>query len=413
MIRVLMVWGLVVALLAGCVVAPVAVGEVAPEAGSGGEGAALDAPEANLTEGCIEAFDPDVDYFPEKVEPAFAEGWRVTYHGHYKVLTLSNPWRGAEEEFAYLLLQCGAPAPEGYGDMPVIEAPIGSVAALTSTVLPHLQGLGVLDRLVAVDRFDYINTAEARQMIEAGDVREAGTGTGVNTEVLIDLDPELIITFAYGNVDFDTHPKLTEAGLPVALTAGYMETTPLGRTEWLKVTSLFFNQEAAANRVFSGIAKRYQEMAALAADVAERPTVLVGIARRESWRVPGGNSYFARYVADAGGGYLWRDDESTGSIPLAMESVFEVASQADFWLPNTGSWNSADDVLAADERYGELAAVERGAVFNNNAMVNEWGGNDYWETGVANPDLVLADLIRIFHPELLPEHEPIWFHRLE
>ncbi len=413
MIRALMVGGLVVALLAGCVVAPVAVGEVAPEAGSGGEGAALGAPEANLTEGCIGAFDAEVDYFPEKVAPAFAEGWRVTYHGYYKVLTLNNPWRGAEEEFAYLLLQCGAPAPEGYGDVPVIEAPIGSVAALTSTVLPHLQGLGVLDRLVAVDRFDYINTAEAREMIEAGDVREAGTGTGVNTEVLIDLDPELIITFAYGNVDYDTHPKLTEAGLPVALTAGYMETTPLGRTEWLKVTSLFFNREAAANRVFNGIAKRYQGMAALAADVAERPTVLVGIARRESWRVPGGNSYFARYVADAGGSYLWRDDESTGSIPLAMESVFEVASEADFWLPNTGSWNSADDVLAADERYGELAAVERGAVFNNNARVNEWGGNDYWETGVANPDLVLADLISIFHPELLPEHEQIWFHRLE
>lgn len=413
MTKVLLAGILMAALLAGCVVEPMIVEQAGPGDGDGSTAEVAAAPETNLTEGCIETFDSEVDYFPEKVEPGFAEGWSVTYHGHYKVLALTNPWRGAEEAFEYVLVQCGAAAPEGFDNVPVIEVPIDRVAALTSTVLPHLQELGILDRLVAVDRFDYINTPEVRQMIDAGDVQEAGTGTGVNTEILIDLDPALIITFAYGNVDYDTHPVLTEAGLPVALTAAYMETTPLGRTEWLKVTSLFFNQEAAANRVFSAIAERYQEMAALAANVEVRPTVLVGIARRESWRVPGGNSYFARYVADAGGSYLWRDDESTGSVPLAMESVFEVASEADVWLPNTGSWSSAADILAADERYGNLAAVEQGSVFNNNAKVNEWGGNDYWETGVANPDLVLADLIRIFHPELLPEHEPIWFHQLQ
>ncbi len=408
---VLLVLGLVAAVVAGCVVAPIPAGEAGAAAGSGVAGPA--APGSNLTEGCIGTFDPGFDYFPEKVAPAYAEGWSVTYHGHYKVLTLNNPWRGAAETFEYLLVQCGAPVPDGYADTPVIEVPVRRVAALTSTVLPHLQGLGSLDRLVAVDRFDYINTAAVREMIDAGDVQEAGTGTGVNTEVLIDLDPQLIITFAYGNVDYDTHPKLIEAGLPVALTAGYMETTPLGRTEWMKVTALFFNQESEAERVFGGIADRYAEMAALAAGVEERPTVLVGIARRESWRVPGGNSYFARYIADAGGSYLWRDDESTGSVPLAMEVVFEVASEAEVWLPNTGSWFGADDILAADERYADLAAVERGSVYNNNARVNEWGGNDYWETGVANPDLVLADLIRIFHPDLLPEHEMMWFHQLQ
>ena len=178
---------------------------------------------------------------------------------------------------------------------------------------------------MAVERFDYVNTPAVRRMIEEGALQEAGSGTGVNTETLIDLDPRLILTFAYGNPEYDTHPKLVEAGLPVALTAGYMETTPLGRTEWLKATALFFNQEAAAEKVFEKIATSYTEMSVLASAVAERPTVLVGIARRDSWRVPGGNSYFARYVADAGGSYLWRDDDSTGSIPLSMESVFEQA----------------------------------------------------------------------------------------
>ncbi len=404
--------GLIVAALAGCVVAPIPTVETGPETVDGvGEGPV--APESNLSEACIEAFDPDIDYFPDKITPDHAEGWSVAYHGHFKVLTLHNPWRGAEETFQYLLVQCGAPTPEGFDDTPAIEVPVRSVAALTSTVLPHLHELGLLERLVAVDRFDYINTAAVREMIDAGAVQEAGTGTGVNTEILIDVDPELIITFAYGNLDYDTHPKLIEAGLPVALTAGYMETSPLGRTEWLKVTALFFNQEKQAERVFGGIVDRYAKMAELAAGVEEKPTVLVGIARRESWRVPGGNSYFARYIADAGGAYLWRDDESTGSIPLSMENVFEAATDADIWLANTGSWSGAADILAADERYGSLAAVEQGSVYSNNALVNEWGGNDYWETGVANPDLVLADLIKIFHPDLLPEHELIWFHQLD
>ena len=410
--RCALVLGLIFAVLAGCVVAPVAVEEAGPAA-AGRAGAGSAAPGSNLSEGCIEAFDPGVDYFPDKVGREYAEGWSVTYHDHFKVLTLHNPWRGAEETFQYLLVQCGAPVPEGFDDTPAIRVPVGRVAALTSTVLPHLNELGLVDRLVAVDRFDYVNTAAVREMIDAGALQEAGTGTGVNTEILIDLDPELIITFAYGNLDYDTHPKLIEAGLPVALTAGYMETSPLGRTEWLKVTALFFNQEKQAGEIFGGIADRYAEMADLAAGVEERPTVLVGIARRESWRVPGGNSYFARYIADAGGVYLWRDDESTGSIPLSMENVFEAASEADVWLPNTGAWFGAGDILAADERYASLAAVNRGAVYNNNARLNEWGGNDYWETGVANPDLVLADLITIFHPELLPEHELIWFQQLD
>ena len=408
----MLVLGMIVAVLAGCVVAPIPEAETGP-ATAGGVKEGLAAPEANLSEGCIGAFDPNVDYFPEKVAPDHAEGWSVAYHKHYKVLTLHNPWRGAEETFQYLLVQCGAPAPEGFDDTPAIEVPVRSVAALTSTVLPHLHDLDLLERLVAVDRFDYINTAAVREMIDAGALQEAGTGTGVNTEILIDVGPELIITFAYGNLDYDTHPKLVEAGLPVALTAGYMETSPLGRTEWLKVTALFFNQEKLAGQLFDGIVDRYAEMAEMAAGVKERPTVLVGIARRDSWRVPGGNSYFARYIADAGGAYLWRDDESTGSIPLSMENVFEAATDANIWLANTGSWSTASDILAADERYGSLSAVEQGSVYSNNALVNEWGGNDYWETGVANPDLVLADLIKIFHPDLLPDHELIWFHQLD
>lgn len=403
----------VLLLVASCAVPTSEVGLGSQGGGEGEQTGMSEVPDSNILEGCVGNYDPDLDYFPQKAQPEFAQGWAVEYHGNFKLLTLLNPWRGAEQKFQYLLLQCGTPAPDGYVDIPVLEVPVRNVAALTTTVLPHLQQLALLDRLVAVEKFELVNTSEVRQMIEDGALQEAGSGASVNTETLIDLDPRLIVTFAYGNPEYDTHPKLLEAGLPVALTAGYMETTPLGRSEWLKVTALFFNREEAADQIFGEMAARYAEMAELASKVEERPTVLVGIPRRDSWRVPGGNSYFARYIADAGGDYLWRADDTTGSIPLSMESVFEQAVDVDIWLANTGTWFTAADILAADERYTSLAAVQNGSVYSNNAKLNDWGGNDYWETGVANPHLVLADLIKILHPDLLPEHELIWFHQLQ
>jgi len=392
--------------LAGCVLpAPVTLQPVAPMV----DGATP--PTKNLT-GCAESFDPEIDYFPQKTQPDYATGWTVAYHNHYKVLTLLDPWAGAEQIFQYVLVQCGAPVPTDYPDAAIIEVPVQRVAALTSTELPHLNALDLLDRLAAVEEFDYVNTPAVRIKIDAGELQEVGGGANANVEMLIDLAPDLVVTFAYGNPDHDAHPKLIEAGLPVVLNAGYMETTPLGRSEWVKVTALFFNAEDRANVAFAEIADKYAEMAALAASVAERPTVLVGIVRGDGWRVPGGASYFARYIADAGAAYLWAEDNATGSLPLDFEVVFDRAHDADFWFPNTGAWFTLANVAAADERYTEFVPYANGAIYNNNANLNQWGGNDYWETGVANPHLVLADLIKIFHPELLPEHEMIWFQQL-
>lgn len=368
-------------------------------------------PTENLT-GCVDSFDAELDYFPQKVQPERAAGWTVEYHNHYKLLTLLDPWAGAEQIFQYVLVQCGAPAPTDYPNAAIIEVPVQQAAVLTSTELPHLHALGLLDRLVAVEEFDYVNTPAVRTKIDAGELQEVGGGANANVEMLIDLAPDLVVAFAYGNPDHDAHPKLIEAGLPVVLNAGYMETTPLGRSEWVKVTALFFNAEERANAVFAEIAKKYAEMAKLADSVTERPTVLVGIARGDGWRVPGGGSYFARYIADAGGAYLWADTDSTGSLPLDFEVVFDRARDADFWIPNTGAWFTLANVAAVDERYTDFAAYANAAIYNNNANLNAWGGNDYWETGVANPHLVLADLIKIFHPDLLPEHEMIWFQQL-
>jgi iron complex transport system substrate-binding protein len=374
--------------------------------------AVLEQPVANLTEGCVTDYDPEIDYFPEKVTLSDSVGWTIEYFNNYKLITVLNPWRNADVQFRYVLVQCGTPPPAEVGDAQVIEVPVKTIVTMSTTQLPHLNTLGLLDRLVGVDSFQYINTPAVVELIEADKLVEIGSGAEVNVELAIDLEPDLIMTYAVGSPDSDSHPKLIEAGLKVALNSEYMETSPLGRAEWIKFTGAFFNQEAAATQAYADLAERYAAMAALTRDVSERPTVFTGAPFRGTWYMPGGKSYVAQLLADAGADYLWAEDDSVGSQQLSFEEVFERAQGADFWL-NTSSWQSLADALAADERFAQFAAFQTGNVFNNNARLNPNGGNDYWETGVTNPDLVLADLIRILHPELLPDHELFFYQQLQ
>lgn len=404
----LVLYALTLLLLVGCLpIQPVATVEPSGATAT----AATTALTANLTSGCVETFDPAVDYFPAKVTPEYAIGWTVEYHNHYKVVSLPTPWNKATTTFQYLLVQCGTPAPDGYADLPVIEIPVKRVITMSSTQLPHLLKLNRLDALIGHENFQNVNMPEIRALIDAGKLVEVGSGAAVNVEVAIDAAPDLILPYSLGNPEQDAHPKLIEAGLPVVLTAEYMETAPLGRVEWVKFMALFLNEEAQANVSFAGTAERYQEMAQVAKAVTSRPTAFTGIPRGDTWYVAGGRSYVAQFLADAGAQYLWADDESTGTTPLAVEAVFDKVHDGTFWF-NTSSWTTMADVVAADSRLAELAAYQSGNIYNNNARLNEFGSNDYWENGLANPDVVLADLIKILHPELLPDHELVYYRHL-
>ncbi len=372
------------------------------------------AQETNLTDGCVENYDPNVDYFPHKVTVEYATGFEVEYFNHYKVLRVLSPWAGAAEPIEYVLVQCGTPTPEGYKDAQVIEIPIDSLVSLSTTYLPHLVELGELDSLRGIDSdsYGFTTTPEVIELINQGELVNLGSGANVNLELLLDLNPDLVIAYATGLPEYDAHPLLLEAGIPVALNAEYLENEPLGQAEWIKVTALFFNKEADVNDYFSGLVTRYTELAALTDTVESRPTVFAGVAFDDAWYVPGGQSYVARLFADAGADYLWKEDDSTGGMPLDFEVVLEQAQDADFWL-NVGFWNSLDDGLAEDERYTEFAAFQNGNVYNNNAIRSESGGSAYYESAVIHPDVILADLISIFHPDLLPDHDLYYYQKLD
>ncbi len=373
---------------------------------------AAQAPETNVTVGCVDSYDPEVDYFPEKTTIEYADNLTVEYFNNYKVITINQTWPGAEP-VQYVLVQCGTPAPEGFDNATVLDVPASTLVTMATTFLPFVVDLGLLDNLVGHDNFSYVSNEAVRARIDAGELTEVGEGAGVSVEVVLDLDPSLILASSSGMIEYDAHPALVEAGLPVALTGDWMEATPLGRAEWIKFVALFYNREAEANRLFTTIAEDYQALVGLAAQADERPTVFTGSPWQGTWYVPGGQSFSARLLADAGADYLWANDESTGSLFLDFEAVFDRAADADIWVNAGGFWFSLEDALAEDERFAEFAAFQNGQVWSYNLRLNEFGGNDFFESGIANPNLVLGDLIAIFHPDLLPDHQFVYYRQLQ
>ncbi len=341
----------------------------------------------------------------------YAEGFRVE---PFKAFTLVSvkPARGnGGPLFRYLLVPRGQTPPEDHPPAQVVRVPVRRVAALSTTYLAYMDAAGVVDRLAALNNFKYVNTPSVRRRIEAGELREVGNITALRIEALLDLSPDLILTSAAGSV-FDAQPKLKEAGLTTAVVADHLEAHPLGRCEWLKYLALFFGTTDHAAALFDGIEERYLRLADMASKAPGRPAVLVNAPFRGQWWVPGGGSFVARFIRDAGGAYLWADVEGGGSRAFDIEAVYDRALTADVWL-NTGMWTRIDDALAADPRFADVKALKTGRVFNNNKRLNEHGGNDYWESGMLRPDVVLADLIKILHPDLLPDHEWVYYRRLE
>lgn len=374
--------------------------------------------ESNLTDECVTDYDANVDYFPEKVEINDALNLSVAYFNNYKVVTVTDAFFGAEP-FTYVLVQCGTPAP-ATDEVPegsqFVEVPVNEAIAMSTTFLPHFTELGLLDNLVGLDSGLFVNSPEVRELIDAGELVEIGSGAQVNIEVALDTDPDLILANGF-DPSTDAFPILIEAGIFTALSADYREASPLGRAEWIKFTGLFFNEEAQAAAAYDEIVTAYNEALELAATVPEdqRPVVLWNSfsSFSDAWLIPGSDTYAGQLIEDAGGVIALGDEAPDGSAFLSFEVVYNDALDADIWMINAFGVTTREQLIEQDARYADFLPVETGEVWNNNLSVNENGGVNYFELGVTNPQLILQDLVAMFHPDLLPEHEFNFFRRLD
>lgn len=345
--------------------------------------------------------------------PHYATGFTIEEHEGFTVVTVTNPWQGAtpDDELRYVLYRRGTALPTGYDDALAVAVPVHRVITMSTTFLPHLEQLGELDTLVGHDALAWVYSPDVRARAAAGQIVEVGSGSMVDVERVLELQPDIIFANSYGG-EWDAQPALERAGLPVAISGDWVEQSPLGRAEWLLFTALFLDKLDEAQAIITGVAQEYESLRQLAASAGNRPSVLINAPYQGTWSVAGGDSYAARLIRDAGGDYLWKEDHTVGAIFLDFESVFAQAADADVWI-NPGTWTSLNDGRAADSRFTRFQSFASGRVYNSNARVSAGGGIDYFESGAASPQVVLEDLIWVFHPELVPGYEPFYYQKLK
>lgn len=344
-------------------------------------------------------------------EIARAKNFSVQFYENHKLLTVENPWKGAGRSFTYLLTENPEQIHGSVQVDAIIKIPLKSVVCLSTSHVALLEYLGESDKLTGFPNTRLISSPMARKKVEEGKVKDLGSELDVNIELMLTLQPEAVI--AFGGSQFNNNFDLmTNAGIPVIWNADYMEPDPLGRAEWIKCISLFFNKEQVADSVFSEIYRNYDSLKILTSHADEKPTVFCGIVYGDGWFMPGGENYAAKFFSDAGAEYIWKDNPEEGYITLSFEAVYEKALNAGYWL-GVGSFDSFEQMRRTDARYSSFSAFKNRRVYNYSGRIGEGGGNDYFETGYLRPDMILADLVHIFHPDLLPDHQLYFYKKLK
>lgn len=359
--------------------------------------------------GCIPGFDANTDYFPVKAAFDHAENISLTYERSYQVLTIKQPYPGGAPE-SYVLVRCGAPKPQLTGDLAkaqVITTPVKSIYSESTTQIPMIVESGALDALTGVGTPDFVSTPEVVARIKGGTVKGFEANGQLNAESVITAKPDVLLSQGTENPAF---PAIRAAGVPVIGWAEYLDTSPLGQAEWIKVMGALTGHEVDAARVFGEIEKRYTDVAAKAKAAKPVPVVL-GSLYQGNWSVPAGGSTAGALFRDAGATWSEAANPGAGTVQKSFESVFAGDGAAAVWLTN-GPFPNRAAVLAADARYGELASVKSGQVWTRDKRKGPGGGNEVFERGVTHPDEVLADIVQLLHPELLPGREFVYYQQV-
>ncbi|HUW07006.1 MAG TPA: ABC transporter substrate-binding protein [Williamwhitmania sp.] len=337
----------------------------------------------------------------------YAKLFKVFKANGYTQLDVVNPWDTA------ILLQRFYLVPKQGGILPhkvdgqIIRVPVSSMACASSTDVCYAQQLGLLDSIVGVAEPNYINNSYLLSRLGAGKVVDLGQSMEINREQLIRVNPNIFFVSPFKD---NKYAAVMASGIPLAMVSAYMEEHPLGRAEWVKFMALFFGKEERANFYFDSLVSCYQKLARVGQSAKTKPTVFSGKPYQGIWYVSPGNSYMAKLLADAGARYLFAYKHEQGAIPLDFETVYKKAANADFWVmlenyPGQYSYSILKDEYAP---YADFDAFKNGRIVFCNTYKST-----YYDEGMLQPDRLLADFIKAFHPELLPNYQPAYYSMLK
>ncbi len=340
----------------------------------------------------------------------YAKGFNIHTYPNYKKLVIKAPYPNAKEQFVIVLLPKGNNIPNDIKDAKILRTPIEKLVVTSTTHIPMLELLEEENSLVGFPNLAYISSTKTRQLIANGSIKELGNEQDINTEVLLDLQPELVVGFSM-NSNNKMFINIEKAGIPVLFNGDWLEETPLGRAEWIKFFGVLFSKEKEAEIIFNTIEKQYIEATTIAENAKTKPTILSGALYKDIWNLPAGKSFVAQFLKDANTNYLWANTKGKGSLSLSFESVFEKGKNATLWI-GPSYYTSLEQLENANQHYAEFDAFKNKNIYSFANKKGENGGVLYYELAPVQPHIVLKDIIKVVHPDLLPNYKPFFLEKL-
>lgn len=333
---------------------------------------------------------------------------QIVKHADYTVVTIRNPWDTLKVLHTYLLADREKPLPEHLPEGTVVRTPLQKSVIYSSVHCSLWSELDELKGIGGVCGLEYIKLPQIQEGCRNGSIVNVGNSMNPDIERIIDLRPDAILLSPFENSG--GYGRVGKLNIPIIECADYMETSALGRAEWMRLYGLLLGKEAQADSLFAGIEKEYLTLTQqVKSQNLKRPTVISEMKNSSAWYIPGGNSTMGRLYQDAGADYVFAYLPNSGSVPLAFETVFDRGGNADIWLIK---YNQPQD-----KTYSELerdyAPYARFKAFQDRKV---YGCNTnhvpFYEESPFHPELLLKDLIKIFHPELLPDYDLKYFSNL-
>ncbi len=351
------------------------------------------------------------DFFNVKNSVEYASGFELYVHDNFTLLKVTKPWPNATYTETFVLHKKDVVLPDSLKNTTQIIVPLQTVVVTSTTHIPSLEMLGVEKTMVGFPNTDYISSEKIRKNVNAGLIKEVGKNELLNTEILLDLQPDVLVGFGI-NGQNPTLDLLKKNGQKVIFNGDWVEQSPLGKAEWIKLFGALYDKNEKATEIFNSIKNEYKKTLSLVDKSAKKPSILCGAIYQDVWYMPEGDSWAALFLKEAHGNYLWQNNTGIGSLALSFETVLEKAQNADFWI-GPSQFCSLKEMQNSNPHYSQFKAFQTKNVYSFAVKKGEKGGLLYYELAPNRPDLVLKDLIKILHPECLPNHQLYFFQKLE
>ena len=336
----------------------------------------------------------------------YAKGFSVEHRDGYRLVTIADPQKDDAKEYRFALVPRGE-KPQGIPeDCSVLEIPVRGVVCMTTLQLSGFIKLEALDHIVGINSSRRLENKEMAKRIEEGKTVKIGKEGNFDEELIIASNPDVIMISLSKRGGYE---KMEEVGLPLVPYLGYQETDPLAQAEWIKFIGMLIGESQKANDLFESISKRYEEAKKLAEEVngdSRRPQILYGLMHGTNWYAMGGDSYFAHLFRDAGLDYFLKDDDRSGGVNIDFEKVYAQAQQCDFWIIQNKNREKMtyERMKAQDARYADFRAWK-----DRRVICSETFYTPVNELAPMEPDVVLKDIIKAIHPEVLKNYTPKYY----